>query len=134
MQVKHLVRIGPHERDETEWKENKTPGGKAGRGKALGTHEVIIIKAPSVAMMFKAVPLHSPRICVHFWLDERIDRVISPRLSIAIKSSKSMQKIQARGFTSRYRWILFHASAQTTLRLRKASTVASRMRDERCFT
>ena len=105
-----------------------------GSGKALGTHEVIISKAPSAVMMLKAVPLHSPRISAHFWLDERIDRVVSPRLSIAVKSRKSTQKIQARGFTSRYRWILFHASAQITLRLRKASTIASRMREERFCT
>lgn len=98
--------------------------------KKCWTYEVIITKAPAARMMAKAVSLHSPRTFEQFLFDERIDRAVSPRLSTAVRSSRSTQKIHARNSILRYRQIMFHTSAQRMSRLRKASRIVSKMREE----
>ena len=76
---------------------------------------MIIIKAPAPAMMLKALELHSPTAAEQFFDDDRIDRVVSPRLSMDVKSSRSMENIQARSSIRRNRQIMFHPSAQRML-------------------
>ena len=94
----------------------------------------MINSAPAALMMFKAVSVHSPRTSEQFVGDERIDRVVSPRLSMAVKSSRSMKKTEGRVSILRCRRIVFHVSAQRMLRLTKASTIASKMRCEELYT
>lgn len=94
------------------------------------THEVMIRRAPAALIMFRAVSPHSPTAFEQFCGDDRIDRVVSPRLSMAVRSSRSAQKTQEGDDICRYRSILFHTNTQRMLRLRKESRTASNIREE----